>query len=214
MNQQLTHGQTYSLLRLTAVLDDTCLLLLWDYDKTWSISLTELWMSDWWWDSDLKRLCSRCLLVDQGPGLWPLSSGLHIPADTHKRRGLSEKYHPNCANSRRHKSLTFPRFQSVFSSCFYFHLFPNTAAVLIRLTQYDSGKKRCLIHWAFVAFVPQSDMMLLKKNPVLQRDIVRPFILSNFLPLLHTLTPFPQHTHTCTLRRAHQLPPIDPVNCV
>lgn len=82
MSQQVTYGRTCSLLVLTAVLNDTCLLLLWDYDKTWSISLSVLWD----WDSDLRRLCSRCLLVDQGPGLWPLSSGLHIPADTHTKQ--------------------------------------------------------------------------------------------------------------------------------
>lgn len=59
-------------------------------------------------------------------------------------------------------------------------------------------KKKCLIHCPFVAFVPQSDTVILKKKPVLQRDLAIPSLLSNFLPLLHILTPFPQHTHTHT----------------
>lgn len=117
---QVTPGRTCSLLLLTAVLDDTCLLLLWDYDKTWSISLSVPWMSDWLWGSDLRRLCSRCLLVDQGPGLWLLSSELHIPADTHIKQEIClKKNHLNCANSGRHKALTFPRFESWISSWFF-----------------------------------------------------------------------------------------------
>lgn len=77
-----------SLLLLTVVLDETCLLLLWDYDKKWSIPLSMLWMSDWLCDSDLRWWYSRCLLVGQDPGQWLLSFALRIPAETHTQNTL------------------------------------------------------------------------------------------------------------------------------
>lgn len=72
-----------SLLLLTVVFDETCLLLLWDYDKKWSIPLSVLWMSDWLCDSDLRWWCSRCLSVGRDPGQWLLSSAFRVPAETH-----------------------------------------------------------------------------------------------------------------------------------
>lgn len=111
------YGQIYSpilrrcsLLLLTVRFDETCLLFLWDYDKKWSIPLSVLWMSDWLCDSDLRWWCSRCLSVGQDPGLSPLSSALHIPADTHKTYCIS------CM-----QSFTVA-FLSIFYSIFRFNL--------------------------------------------------------------------------------------------
>lgn len=70
-------------------------------------------------------------------------------------------------------------------------------------------EKSVCFHWAFV---PQSDTMILKKkNPVLKRNMMRPSVPSDFLPLFHTHAYTHAHSHTHVLV---SLPPIDPENCV
>lgn len=114
---------------------------------------------------------------------------------THKTKGLFEKYHPNCVNSRRHKALMLPWFESLFSSCFYLHFFKNTAAVLIRLTVWQQEKK---------VFDPLSIRCIrasIRKKRAAERhgEILHTFRFSSSSPHFNPLPPTHTHRHTHTL---------------
>lgn len=206
-----THGQTCSVLLLTAVLDDTCLLLLWDYDKTWSSSLSlccgcqidygiQTWddcVADASWSPKVLVYC--CYLPDF-ISLW-----------THTHTHIKQE---DCLNKKKNITLIVliqedtKLWQCQDLKVGFHHVFISTSFQILQQCWSDwhsmtVGKKMfdTLSICCMRASIRHGDTweQKQKKTPVLQRDMVRFSILSNFLPLLHTSTPFTNtHTHTHT----------------